>query len=146
MLNTENLAIYLIFSLIIGIALFTVVGAISMMFLDKKVQLNILLAMGLVPRQVQQVFFLLGGMLSWVGGSIGIILAALLVGIQQHWPFLYIPEHGFPIRSSFKEKSFACNADHLWSRHTHLVLVDPRAGTKSSASGKDVIAPMRSNF
>ena len=105
MLNTENLAIYLIFSLIIGIALFTVVGAISMMFLDKKAQLNILLAMGLVPRQVQQVFFLLGGMLSWVGGSIGIILAALLVSIQQHWPFLYIPGTRLPYPVEFQGKN-----------------------------------------
>ena len=46
MLNTENVAVYLIFSLIIIIALFNVVGALIMMFLDKKPQLNIS-AMGL---------------------------------------------------------------------------------------------------
>ena len=36
MLNTENLAIYLIFTLVIIIALFNVIGAIIMMILDKK--------------------------------------------------------------------------------------------------------------
>ena len=36
MLNTENLAIYLIFTLVIIIALFNVIGSIIMMILDKK--------------------------------------------------------------------------------------------------------------
>ena len=56
MLNTENVAVYLIFSLIIIIALFNVIGALIMMFLDKKPQLNILFAMGLTPKKIQQVF------------------------------------------------------------------------------------------
>ncbi len=67
MLNTENLAVYLIFSLIIIIALFNVVGSLIMMFLDKKPQLSILYAMGLTPKEIQRVFFYLGGSLAgWV--------------------------------------------------------------------------------
>ena len=58
MLNTENLAVYLIFSLIIIIALFNVVGALIMMFLDKKPQLKILYTMGLRPKEIQRVSFI----------------------------------------------------------------------------------------
>ena len=54
MLNTENVAVYLIFSLVIIIALFNVVGALIMMFLDKKPQLRILFAMGLLPKEIQR--------------------------------------------------------------------------------------------
>ena len=36
MLNTENIAVYLIFILVLIIALFNLVGAIIMMILDKK--------------------------------------------------------------------------------------------------------------
>ena len=41
MLNTENLAVYLIFTLVLIIALFNVVGSIIMMILDKKKDLKI---------------------------------------------------------------------------------------------------------
>ena len=36
MLNTENLAVYLIFTLVLIIALFNVIGSIIMMILDKR--------------------------------------------------------------------------------------------------------------
>src|SRR5690606_5165673 len=39
MLNTENLAVYLIFTLVIIIALFNLIGALIMMILDKKTNL-----------------------------------------------------------------------------------------------------------
>ena len=60
MLNTEHLAIYLIFTLVLIIALFNVVGALVMMILDKKPQMNILKAMGITQQQLRQTFFSLG--------------------------------------------------------------------------------------
>jgi lipoprotein-releasing system permease protein len=36
MLNTENIAVYLIFTLVIIVALFNLIGALIMMILDKK--------------------------------------------------------------------------------------------------------------
>jgi lipoprotein-releasing system permease protein len=35
MLNTENIAVYLIFTLVIVVALFNLIGALIMMILDK---------------------------------------------------------------------------------------------------------------
>ena len=60
MLNTEHLAIYLIFTLVLIIALFNLVGALVMMILDKKPQMNILKAMGISQKQLRQTFFFLG--------------------------------------------------------------------------------------
>lgn len=102
MLNTENLVIYLIFSLIISIALFTVVGSVSMMFLDKKEQLSILLAMGLLPAQIQTIFFLLGGLISWLGGAVGLVLACILVWVQEHYPFISVPGTSLPYPVEFE--------------------------------------------
>lgn len=96
MLNTENVAVYLIFSLIIIIALFNVVGAIIMMFLDKKAQIKIFYAMGLTPKEIQQIFFLLGGLISWVGGGLGFVTGILLVILQEAFPFLYVPGTSLP--------------------------------------------------
>ena len=44
MLNTENLVSYLVFTLILVIALFNVIGAIVMMIIDKKEHLKTLLS------------------------------------------------------------------------------------------------------
>jgi lipoprotein-releasing system permease protein len=43
MLNTENIAVYLIFTLVIVVALFNLIGALIMMILDKKANLKTLL-------------------------------------------------------------------------------------------------------
>ena len=106
MLNTENLAVYLIFSLIIIIALFNVVGALIMMFLDKKPQLKILYTMGLRPKEIQRVFFYLGGLISWVGGGLGVLTGVLLVLIQDYFPLLYVPGTSLPYPVLFELKNF----------------------------------------
>ncbi len=96
MLNTEQIAVYLIFTLVIIIALFNVIGALVMMILEKKKQFRILYALGVAPKQVRQIFFLLGGMISWVGGGIGIVLATIIIIIQSYAPFFYVPGTHFP--------------------------------------------------
>ena len=96
MLNTEQMAIYWIFTLVIIIALFNVVGALIMMILEKRPQLKVLYALGVQPKEIRLIFFYLGGMISWVGGGLGILLGTTLVLLQRHFPFLYVPGTNFP--------------------------------------------------
>lgn len=84
MLQTERLALYLILSLVLAVAMFNVVGAIVMMVLDKKKDLKTLHALGAPIRMLRHVFFAQGLLLSAVGGGIGFGLGVLLVGVQ-HW-------------------------------------------------------------
>ncbi len=96
MLNTEQMAIYLIFTLVIIIALFNVVGALVMMILEKRPQLKVLYAMGVLPNEIRAIFFYLGGMISWVGGSLGVFLGSILILVQSYFPFLFVPGTNFP--------------------------------------------------
>jgi len=96
MLNTEHLAIYLIFTLVLIIALFNVVGALVMMILDKKPQMNILRTMGISQQNLRQTFFLLGMMIILIGGGIGMILSSITILIQQWMPFIYVPGTSLP--------------------------------------------------
>ena len=96
MLNTEQMAIYLIFTLVIIIALFNVVGALIMMILEKRPQLKVLYALGVQLKEIRLIFFYLGGMISWVGGGLGILLGTTLVLLQRYFPFLYVPGTNFP--------------------------------------------------
>ena len=96
MLNTEHLAVYLIFTLVLIIALFNLVGALVMMILDKKPQVNILKAMGITQKQLRQSFFLLGMMIIAVGGGIGLIISSIVILIQQWIPLIYVPGTSLP--------------------------------------------------
>ena len=91
MLNIEHLAIYFIFSLVMLIVLFNVVGALIMMILDKQRQMKILLSMGATPQKIQSVFFLLGMLICSIGGLIGLVLGSVMVLVQYHFPFIYVP-------------------------------------------------------
>ena len=82
MLNTENLAVYLIFTLILIIALFNVVGTLIMMILDKKKTLQTLYNLGATLKDIRRIFFLQGSLMSVIGGIVGLFLAYLLVQAQ----------------------------------------------------------------
>lgn len=90
MLNTENLAVYLIFTLVLIIALFNVIGSITMMILDKKKDLKTLFNIGVTLKEIRKVFFLQGSLMSVLGGFIGIILAILLIVLQKTFGFVMI--------------------------------------------------------
>ncbi|GAB5565161.1 MAG: ABC transporter permease [Winogradskyella sp.] len=98
MLNTENLAIYLIFTLVIIIALFNVIGAIIMMILDKKKSLNTLFNIGAEPKTIKTIFFFQGSLMTLVSGLIGVFLGVLVVVLQQTFELIMLtPELAYPV-------------------------------------------------
>ncbi|WP_300565155.1 FtsX-like permease family protein [Flavobacterium sp.] len=92
MLNSENTAIYLIFTLVIILTLFTLAGAIIMMILDKKDNLKTLFSLGTPIRDIQKIFLLQGTLLTVFGGVLGLILGAIIVLIQQYFKVVMITE------------------------------------------------------
>ncbi|MES2573479.1 MAG: FtsX-like permease family protein [Bacteroidota bacterium] len=98
MLNTENLAVYLIFTLVIIIALFNLIGALIMMILDKKGNLKTLLNLGTDIKDLRKIFLLQGTLLSLFGGIIGLLLGIALVLLQQHYELVMItPTLAYPV-------------------------------------------------
>lgn len=99
MLNTENLAIYLIFTLVIIIALFNVIGAIIMMILDKKKSLNTLFNLGTEPKNIKSIFFWQGSLMTMFSGIVGVALGLLIVFLQQSFELVMLtPELPYPVR------------------------------------------------
>lgn len=92
MLNTENIAVYLIFTLVIIIALFNLIGALIMMVLDKKSNLKTLYNLGAEVTDLKKVFLLQGTLLTVIGGTIGLILGIVIVILQQKFQLVMITE------------------------------------------------------
>ena len=102
MLNTENLAIYLIFTLVIIIALFNVIGAIIMMILDKKRSLNTLFNLGAETKSIKSIFFLQGSLMTVISGIIGVILGLVVVFLQQNLNLVMLtPDLPYPVGIKF---------------------------------------------
>nr|WP_294933735.1 FtsX-like permease family protein [uncultured Flavobacterium sp.] len=99
MLNTENIAIYLIFTLVIIIALFNLVGALIMMILDKKANLKTLFSLGAEIRHLRNIFLLQGSLLTFFGGIIGLLLGIAFVILQQKFALIMITANmAYPIK------------------------------------------------
>jgi len=90
MLNTENVAVYLIFTLVLIIALFNVIGSIIMMILDKRKNIKTLYNLGATIKEIRKVFFLQGALMTVLGGALGITLGVLVVWGQLQFKFIYI--------------------------------------------------------
>ncbi len=103
MLNTENIAVYLIFTLVIIIALFNLIGALIMMILDKKSNLKTLFNLGSEIQDLKKVFLLQGTLLSVLGGIFGLILGIVVVVIQQKFQLIMITKTlPYPVIFGFK--------------------------------------------
>ncbi|MCO5724169.1 ABC transporter permease [Robiginitalea marina] len=98
MLNTENLATYLIFTLVLIIALFNVVGAIIMMILDKQQNSRTLYSLGLTLKDLRRVYFIQGVMVTSAGGLIGLLIGSALIASQLFFGWLKItPSLAYPV-------------------------------------------------
>lgn len=90
MLNSENLAVYLIFTLVLILALFNVIGSIIMMILDKKRNLKTLLDLGASISQLRKIFFIQGSLMTLAGGLLGLAIGLLIVYVQITYKLFYI--------------------------------------------------------
>lgn len=98
MINTENIVSYLVFTLILIIALFNVIGAIVMMILDKRKNLTTLFSLGATLKEIRRIFVLQGFLLSIVGLILGLGLAIIIVLFQKYFGFIRItPSLAYPV-------------------------------------------------
>ena len=98
MLNTEHVAVYLIFTLILIIALFNIIGSIIMMILDKKKNLKTLYNLGATIKELRRIFYYQGILMTVIGGGIGLVIGMIIIGLQQHFSLVMItPSLPYPV-------------------------------------------------
>ena len=81
-IKLEKLAIYGIFSLILIVAAFNMLGALSMLVLEKKKDIQVLMAMGADQSLIQKIFLAEGILLSTIGTLGGMVIAVVLYYLQ----------------------------------------------------------------
>ena len=91
-MQMEKWAIYGILSLILIIASFNMIGALTMLVLEKEQDIQILQAMGAGKSFIQRIFLTEGVLLALIGSVIGIVLALIFSYLQV--TFKLIPLQG----------------------------------------------------
>lgn len=105
MLQTERLAVYLIFSLVIAVTLFCLAGALIMIVLEKKDNFRTLSALGLTNFQLKRIILWQGLILSVGGAILGLILGFAVVWSQWRWEWLMVNEQ-FPYPVEIQSSNF----------------------------------------
>ncbi len=85
MMQIEKWVTFLILCFILAIALFNIVGSLSMLMIEKKDDVETLRNMGANDRQIQQIFLFEGWMISGFGALLGIFVGVVLCWMQQEF-------------------------------------------------------------
>jgi len=81
-IRLEKWAIFAIFTLILIVAAFNIIGSLSMLVLEKKKDIQVLKAMGADDLMVQKVFLAEGILIGLIGTFFGIIISLLVYYLQ----------------------------------------------------------------
>jgi len=97
-LNSEKWAVYLMLTFILTIAVFNIMGSLTMLVIEKKKDISILSTMGAKNFSIQSIFLLEGMILSLLGTLAGLGLGLLFCLLQIRYGFISIGEsHSFAI-------------------------------------------------
>jgi lipoprotein-releasing system permease protein len=96
-IRLEKWAIYGIFTLILLVAAFNMVGALTMLVLEKQKDIQVLQAMGASRQMIRKIFLTEGLVLAGIGASLGILLAVTLYYLQINYKLVPLQGESFLI-------------------------------------------------
>ena len=132
MLNTEEVAVYLIFTLVLVIALFNLISSIIIMVLEKRKNLKTLHSSGATYKEIKKIFYYQGLIITSLGGVTGLTLGYLLILAQEKFS-LFMITSSLPYPVSPKVTTFLIVAI------TILILGGLASKISSNAVTKDLI-------
>ena len=90
----EKWSAYAILSLIVFIAALNLIASLSMLALDKRIDLGVLRAMGAYKKDIKRTFFAMGMLLTLVGSLLGVGLGTGVCFLQERFGLLKIQGEG----------------------------------------------------
>lgn len=96
-MQVEKWVIYGILSIILVVAAFNMIGALTMLVLEKQKDISVLKALGANEKFIQQIFLNEGFVLAAVGGGSGIIIAAVICMLQMKYKLIKLAGGSFII-------------------------------------------------
>lgn len=95
--RSEKWIVFFILTIIGVIAIFNIIGSLTMLVIDKKKDMAVLASLGADKTLIQRIFFLEGVMIAFVGGLIGIGLGFAFCLLQEKFGIIRTGEQANPI-------------------------------------------------
>lgn len=95
--RSEKWIVFFILTVIGIIAIFNIIGSLTMLVIDKKQDMAVLANLGADKILIQQIFFLEGIMIAFIGGIIGIGVGFAFCALQEKFGFIRTGEGINPI-------------------------------------------------
>ena len=96
-MQVEKWIIFCILALIMAVASFNLVGALTMLVLEKEKDIHVLNAMGATQWDIQKIFLILSGIMALLGAFIGGGIASLFCWLQYKYHFIKLGGGSFII-------------------------------------------------
>lgn len=96
-MNMERWVIYGVLCLILVVAAFNMIGALTMLVLEKQKDISVLHALGGNKKFIQRIFLCEGMLLALLGGGIGMLLALLIAWLQMQFHLIPLAGGSFLI-------------------------------------------------
>ena len=92
-LNYERWFIFMILVFVLIIAIFNIIGSLTMLVIDKRKDIAILSSLGAGKKLIQGIFFFEGMMISAVGCVAGIVVGLVFCLLQEHYGWIKMGAH-----------------------------------------------------
>lgn len=103
-IRSEKWMLYLILTLILIIATFTLFGSVSMIIVDKQKEIQTLRFLGLKQSRIQLIFFFTGLLITLIGAFVGILLGLLISWLQLKFSLVMVNEiDAYPILLNWRD-------------------------------------------
>jgi lipoprotein-releasing system permease protein len=107
-LKLQKAVMYIIFSLIVLVAGFSITSSLIMMVIEKSKDISILKAMGARKKNIRNIFVFNGLIIGIIGTSLGILFGFFLCFVLKHYQFVELPQDiyffsNLPIRLDWKD-------------------------------------------
>ncbi len=87
-LNYERWFIYMILTFVLIIAIFNIIGSLTMLVMDKQKDIAILTSLGADKKLIQRIFFYEGMMISFIGCIAGMIVGLIFCILQEQFALI----------------------------------------------------------
>jgi lipoprotein-releasing system permease protein len=107
-LNYERWFIFMILVFVLIIAIFNIIGSLTMLVIDKQKDIAILTSLGADKQLIQGIFFFEGMMISFIGCVVGMVVGLIFCILQEQFGFIKFGDNltaidAYPIALKFTD-------------------------------------------
>jgi lipoprotein-releasing system permease protein len=100
-LGSEKWAVYIILTFILIIAIFNIIGSLTMLVLDKLKDIAVLSSLGAGKRLIKRIFLFEGMMITMAGCVVGLIVGLIFLLIQQKYGLIKMSEQELILTNAY---------------------------------------------